>query len=79
MLTKADQAGHHRAACYHAGYRLNGLRNHIQELTNTHWDNPFSFIQPTDNRCRMGNSKQKHKDGTIHKASNPKCMGAGCK
>ena len=74
---KADQ--HHRRLLSRQASGFNGLRNDIQELTNAHWDNPFSFIQPADNRCRMGNSRQKHKDGTIHKASNPKCMGAGCR
>ena len=72
-----DKADQYHSACYPAGYGFNGLRNNIKELTNAHWDNPFSFVQPTDNRCRTGNSRQKHREGTIHKASNPRCKGSG--
>ena len=63
----------------HYGERscFNGFRNKIQELTNPHWDNPFSFLPPADKRRRKGNSRQKHTEGTVQKASNPKWSDAG--
>jgi hypothetical protein len=76
-ISSNARADEHPAGRNHEGCCLNKFRNHIQEFMDVHWDNPFAFIQPADKRCRRGKSKQRQREGTIHKASNPKCHGAG--
>ena len=70
------EGAHKKASCNGPGSSFERDRYKIHKPITFHCDIPFS---PIANRSRMGNNIQKHKEGTIQKATIPVSSNAGCR